>query len=1027
MKKLLLLFTLFIIGTSAWAQSHVLTGKVMDGALEGEPLAGAGVALLNPKDSSVVAGVATGIEGRWRMTTRKEGTYLLRYTYMGYVSQFRTITIKKDQETMDLGTVTMEEDVKVMKEAIVSAAAAQVEVRADTFVYNADAYRLPEGSNIEALIKKFPGAEIQDDGTIKINGKTVKKIMVEGKDFLNGDTQTAVKNLPANMVKNVKAYDQQSDYARITGIDDGEEETVLDFTVKKGMKEGWIVNLDLGGGTEERYTAKGNVMRFMDNYQLALIGGRNNVGNRGFGGWGGGNNGIVTTTEGAANFNWENGKKDREAGALEVGGNVRYRGSETDQQTRTNSQTFLTESASNFTNSLSSSLRNAHSVNAMFKLEWSPDSMTNINFRPSYSFSKNDALTRSQSVTFNSDPYAAGMTDPLKEYVNWNDEHSIRVNANDRISESDGHSNSGSARLQINRRLNNRGRNLTLNLDGSYSKSYSDAASLSLVKYYQSGLINNHTYQTTASPSKNYYYQGRLSYTEPLAKNLNLQVSYQAQRRFQDQNRTMLTWQDMADYLEEHGLTNYTAEQLYTGVVPGLDPTLMIQDLQNSQYATYKELNHDARLMLRFNKKTGDEGSIRVNAGVSFQPQTTHMDYKKANVDTTITRHTYNWSPSLGVRWKISKTSQLNMRYFGNMNQPSMTNLLEVMDTSDPLHISTGNAGLKSSWSDRFRLFYNNYIEKTQTSYGMHLDFTNTRRSISNATIYDQQTGARYSRPLNIDGNWNIRPNIMFNTAMGSKKYFNISSFTSVGYTHSVGYQSGDISDEGRYYLTSGINGGVDMDGLFAHTAITKQITKQTSVGENLRLNYRRDLGINQDWSIDFGVSGSFNYNHARNNVQTKANLDTWTFNYGGNAQVTTPWNMTFATDIAKESRRGYDDKSMNTNELIWNLQLSQGLKKWLKGQDLTVSLEWYDALRQRSNISRAISATMRSDSYNNAINSYFMVHLIYKLNLVGNKQARREAGMGPGGPGMGGPGGGPGDGRGPGGGGAPMHPARIM
>lgn len=1026
MKKLSLLLFLCIMGTSVWAQSHVLTGKVLDGAAEGEPLAGTGVALLNPKDSAVVAGVATGIEGTWRISTRKEGTFLLRYTYMGYVTQFHSVTIKKDQETMNLGTVTMNEDVKVMREAIVSAAAAQVEVRADTFVYNADAYRVPEGSNLEALIKKFPGAEIQDDGTIKINGKTVKKIMVEGKEFMNGDTQTAVKNLPANMVKNVKAYDRQSDYARVTGIDDGEEETVLDFTVKKGMKEGWIVNLDLGAGTEERYTAKGNVMRFMDNYQLAVIGGRNNVSDRGFGGWRGAGDGIRTTTEGGVNFNWENGKKDREAGALEIGGNVRYRGNETDQQTRTNSQTFLTESASNFTNSMASSLRNAHDVNAGFKLEWSPDSMTNVNFRPTYSFSRNDAFSKSQSVTFNSDPYKAGMTDPLKEYVDWNDEDNIRVNANDRISESEGHSNSGGARLQINRRLQKAGRNVTLDLAGNYSKSYSDANSLSLVKYYQSGLTDDNTYQTTTSPSKSYYYQGRLSYTEPLTKSLNLQISYQAQRRFQDQNRTMLTWQDMTNYLEEHGFTNYTAEQLYTGILPGLDPTLMMKDLQNSQYATYKELNHDARLMFRYIKKLGDESSLRVNAGVSFQPQTTHMDYQKADVDTTIVQHTNNWSPSLGVRWKISKTSQLNMRYFGSMNQPSMTNLLEVLDTSDPLNISTGNAGLKSSWSDRFYLFYNNYLEETQTTYGIHLNATNTRRSISNATIYDQQTGARYSRPLNIDGNWNIQPNFVFNTAMGKRKYFNISSFTLVGYTHSVGYQSGDIDDDARKYLTSGPGGNVDMDGLFAHTNISKQITKQTSVRENLRLNYRRDLGLNQDWSVDFGLQGSFSYNHARNNLQTKANLDTWTFEYGGNAQVATPWNMTFSSDIVKESRRGYDDKSMNTNELIWNAQLSQGLKKWLKGQDLTVSLEWYDVLGQRSNISRSISATMRSDSYNNAINSYFMVHLIYKLNLVGNKQARKENGPGMGAPGMGGPGG-PGGGPGRERGSAPMRPARIM
>jgi hypothetical protein len=160
----------------------------------------------------------------------------------------------------------------MMKEAEVTARVAQVEMKADTFVFNADAYRMPEGSMLEELVKKLPGAEIDDEGNIKINGKSVSKIMVDGKEYFQNDTKMALKNLPSKLIKKLKSYDKKSDYSRITGIDDGEEETVLDLSVKKGMKDGWVGNFDAAYGTEDRYSGKANVNRFMDNSYLSVIG-----------------------------------------------------------------------------------------------------------------------------------------------------------------------------------------------------------------------------------------------------------------------------------------------------------------------------------------------------------------------------------------------------------------------------------------------------------------------------------------------------------------------------------------------------------------------------------------------------------------------------------------------------------------------------------------------------------------------------------------------------------------------------------
>ena len=184
---------------------------------------------------------------------------------------------------------------------------------------------------------------------------------------------------------------------------------------------------------------------------------------------------------------------------------------------------------------------------------------------------------------------------------------------------------------------------------------------------------------------------------------------------------------------------------------------------------------------------------------------------------------------------------------------------------------------------------------------------------------------------------------------------------------------------------------------------LKKSNTKSTGIGDNIRLNFRNDL-------LELGVNAGMNYQHARNDMQKQGNRDTWFYNYGGNVVINMPWDMQFSSDISQQSRRGYDDATMNTDELIWNAQLSQN---FLKSKNATVSVQWYDILRERSSINRNYSATNRSDTWTNAIHSYVMVHFIYRFNLLGNKETR-QAGWG----GQGGPGGWGGGGRGGWGGG---------
>ena len=984
MKRIILTLLTACLAIGASAQKIAVSGVVVDQT--GESLPAATVVLLEQKDSSQVTGITTKDDGKFTLPKVKAGNYILRVSFVGFHTIYRNLELTKQNASVNLGTITLYDDAQLMKEAEVTARAAQVEMKADTFIYNTSAYRLPEGSNLEALVKKMPGAEVTDDGTIKINGKEVKQIRMNGKEFFNNDTKLAMKNLPTKMIDKVKAYDRQSDYSRITGIDDGEEETVLDLTVKKGMREGWLINADLAIGTKKRYAERLNISRFTDHFQFTLLGSANNVADRGFGGfrgWGGG--GLTAMKDAGASFAWDNNKTEDDKGYLELGGSIRWNHNNTDNLNKSNSETFLTQTTSQWANNMSQSYTHNTSVNTDWRLEWNIDTLTTVMFRPSFSYSEGRNNSINTSVTFNSDPYDF-MDNPLDDYktIVGSPLDSILVNSNDRENYGNNSNYNLNANLQINRRLNKPGRNVSIDANGSYSESKSKSWSYSDINYYQRATENLYT-QYNNNPSKNWNYRLRLSYAEPIFTGANLQFSYAFQRRFSDSNRNIYSTQQFPDLLNNDNLkqrwddatatlfggmtqeqiTTQLVDQLYAGT---LDPTIttLLQDITNSQYATYNEFNHDASLMLRY--KLGD---WNLNAGVSFQPQTTHMDYAKNNLDTTIIRHVFNWAPRIDLRWKISNSSQLRIRYNGRMSQPSMTNLLDVTDTSNPLNISSGNPTLDPSWNNNINIFYNDYKIEQQMGWSFNVGFSNTRNSISNATFYNETEGSRITLPMNINGNWNANLWQMFNTALGEKKYWNINNNINLRYGHTVGYMSTSAdfafnpNDIDYKYLSS--------------LPMQKATTKTLNLGDNMRLNYRLDF-------MELGVNAGFNYQHSRNDLQTNANLDSWSYNYGGNVQFILPWGMTITSDISEQSRRGYNDESMNTNELIWNAQIQQS---FLRDKSLTVSLEWYDILNQQSNISRSISAVARTDSWTNSINCYGMLHVIYQLNLLGNKDAR--------------------------------------
>ena len=946
---------LLLVSIASFAQERLVSGTIIDRDTK-DPVEQVTVQLLKT-DSTYVTGAISNEKGLFHLNAPENGKYLLKITSVGYKPTVKCVVIEQDKN-LALGNVVVGADAIMLKGAVVTAMAQKVTLKEDTFVYNSAAYRTPEGSVVEELVKRLPGAEVSDDGTIKINGKEVKKILVDGKEFMTGDTKTALKNLPTSIIDKIKAYDEKSDLSKVTGIDDGEEQTVLDFNVKKGMNKGLMSNIDLGIGNKDRYSARGMGGYFNSNNHFMLFGNANNTSDRGFGGGGprrgfGGGNGLNASKMLAANYNYEEKNK------FKFNTSLRWNHSDGDVWSRRSSENFM-GSSSSFSNSLNQNFSRSDSWNGNIRLEWMPDTMTNILFRPSISWTTNDSRSMGLSASFNQDPYQY-TEDPLSdEGIEKMDEVDAVINRQKSVSLSYSKNNNIRGMLQLNRKLNNKGRNVTLRMDAKYTDKDSKSISLQNAHLYlvqnEAGLDS--TYQTNRynlTPSKDYSYSAQATYSEPLWKATFLQFSYKFTYSYSKSDRSTY---DFSKYSFDGISPEYGAWGNYLGRLDG--ELGDYRDDKLSRYSEYRNYTHDIQVMMRFIRQ-----KYNLNFGVMIQPQRSKFiqDYQGKYVDTV--RTVTNVSPTLDFRYRFSKMSNLRVNYRGTTSQPSISQLLDITDNSDPLNVSMGNPGLKPSFTQNFRLFYNNFVQNHNKGVMTYINFSTTSNSISNKVTYDETTGGRITRPENINGNWNVMGAFMFNCSIDSTGVWNINTDTNLGYNHYVSYLSLDKSQDSQ-----------------------KNTTQNTTWNERLSLSYRND------W-LELSLDGTLAYNHAKNKLQPNSNLDTWQFSYGPSMTLTAPWGTSLNTSLSCSSRRGYSDASMNTDEFVWNAQLSQG---FLKGKPLTVMLQFYDLLHQQSTFSRAISSVSRTDTEYNAINSYAMLHVVYRMNLFGGKDARkgnREEGPG--------------------------------
>ena len=813
--------------------NHNLKGVVID-TLKNEAIEFATISLIPKGETSVLKYALTDVKGSFEISSVPEGVYNMRVEYIGYKPVIREITIAR-QRSVDLGKIGMIEDVTSFEAVTVTAMGNPITVKKDTIEFNAASFKTTENDMLEDLLKKLPGIEVDSEGNITANGKAIPKIMIDGKTFFLNDPQLATKNLPAKIVDKVRVVERRSEQAQFTGIDDGNDETVIDLSIRPGMMNGWFGNMTGGYGTDDRYQALGTAGRFSSSTQLMFIGNSNNTNNRAFtdmagsmmrgmggggmgGGMGGGNirvggalmnlggSGITTSWMLGANGSYETDNKK-----LRMGGSYSFGNSDNVSEGVGTRRTFLADSTFVYDqNTRNTSISDNHSASLEF--DWKLSEKTSILFRPRISITKGESESTS---AYNTIGFLGGAD------ISGGDSRTYRTN--------DGQNLSGD--LLFRQRLNKPGRTFSINLTYSYSNSegYGHNESETYVNDLIAGTTDINTInQKYNTLDKSYSMGTRASYTEPLGGNFFLELAYRY----------------------NHSKSESTKEAFNFDGIGGWN----IRDDDYSTDFTNTFITQQAEVNLR---KNGEKLSYTV--GMNAMPSRTKSIGGVQDID----RNVVNYSPIARIEYRFNETSNLRVNYRGNTRQPTINQLQPVPDNSNPLQIPIGNPDLLPSFTQSLSFDYRNTNRSTFRSLNASIGGNYTINSIVNKMWYEDG-GVQYTQPINEDGGvYSLDGRLMYNTPIAKSKFF-VMNNTSVDFNNGVSYSNAlrnktqTLSFSERLNVTyRGSKLEIGVGGRFRYNKSWYSINTTTKPST---WNNSAELSFN--WTLPAGINLESNLNH---------------------------------------------------------------------------------------------------------------------------------------------------------------------
>jgi hypothetical protein len=924
MKAFFLLFCLSLT-TALFAQRNAtkseIQGMVVD-SISGKPLRQASISLMMARDSSYVTGTITDGDGLFQIPNVAPGNYQILVTFLGYRNVVQLVTVMSGKPSTGIGILRMVEQSSQLQEVVVRQESAPVTVKQDTLEFNAGSFKTQQNAAVEELLRKLPGMEVSRDGTIKANGQTVNKVLVDGKPFFGNDPKMATRNLPAEIVDKVQLYDQSSDQSQFSGIDDGNRERTINLTLKRDKRKGYFGQNSLGLGTardgeDNRYQGRLNLNRFNNGRQISLIGQANNLNQQNFtlgagpaqgpvfvgGQEGGGPPGSQTPTNvievraGGLNYRDKLGKRAEIATSYFLNQAI----TTTDQQSRRASilpERSLTTDQQNY------SQKNQVTHRFNVRLDWQLDSMTSLRIAPSLSWQNTDYTSQlsSRSSLLSLDGLGVlGQGNQL-------------VNTGETAYGSTGNGLNGYNNLLLMRKFRREGRTLSFNLNTILADEETKALNRSTNTFYDStgaNSVSNLLDQRNRQTAYNLQNTLTLAYTEPLSFTQKLELRY-----------AYSTNSNRADRL-------VTDRNEATGLYDWLNLSL------TNQFAS-AFANH--RVGATFQTQR-----LRYKFAVGADTQQSQLQLDNRSVDTSQRRHYFNLLPNALFSYTFSGNRNLRLQYRTRLSPPSLTQLQPVIDNTNPLNIRIGNPQIAPEFYNTVVLSYNGSTGLGTKSFSLFASLNQSHNRIATSTTISP-SGVQTTQPINVGGFWSANGAMYIGRTLQPSK-LRLTFSTNVALSRALSFINNETNE-----------------------------TRNTSLGQGVRLQ------SNFNNALEYGISGNVTYQTATYSLLPKQNTSFWLQYATADLFWKLPLRFVLTSDVTYTATTGRA-AGYNQQFTLWNVALA---KQFFKGDTGELRLQIFDVLNQNRSMVRNTSDTYIEDVQSRILRRYLLVSFVYNLRKFG-------------------------------------------
>lgn len=968
------LYSLFLLtiallwpGSKVAAQnndSRVVTGRVVE-AFTHEVVPNVSICLLSAADSTVLATyhpvggdtLLLNHFGLFQLPVKEKGKYLIRTSCIGFKTQYTPFEVKYKREgDVDVGRVEMKRESQQLREVTVTGTKIKMVMRGDTVVYNADAFNLAEGSMLDALIRQLPGAELNKNGEIKVNGKKIDNLLVDGRDFFEGDPKAALENLPAYTVNKIKVFDRKGKLTEMMDRDMNDKTYVMDVRLKKQYAISTFGNIESGIGTDDRYGLKGMANRRAGMHQLSVNANLNNLNDqssRMFMGSGDAESisffepssqqGVQTTRNANAGYSY-GGWEDKFSAGINL--NASHNNNHTD--TWASTQTYLA-GGDTYGRSANSNRSHSTSYSGYAHLSWSPKQLlTYANISASYS--SNDSKGQNRSAQFDADPASYGdLLDDL--FLQPAKYRQLTLNRRESQSRSEGTNLNVDGSFQTHVKL--WADVVSLQARGSYSRSTSDSYQRQDLNYMKTEGLRDFRNTYTDAPATNWNTTFSADYNVGLGRH-NLRLGYEYSHTYNRNEHSLYRLDRLPD-------RDSTLLDLLPSTAEAL---LSVIDAPNSYNYTRHDNSQQLRAALTLAPRFLGDGSIFLE--LPFEQVHKQLDYNRQTLQH-LTQNHWLLNPSLSIEYapkheggavfvglddKQPVVTRVAVNASLRTSVPDIMTLVSYVDDSDPLNVSYSNPDLRKTR----QLSLGGYVfcmgGPKMRNINVNVNYSHTYDAVATSMVYDKNSGRTVTKPVNVDGNWQAS--------------------TSFGYGQSVKLKKGMLKLENR--LGCNYNHSVDLNSV-AGAASAESTVYNSSLDDRFTASLQLSAGEGRG-NHQLGISLGGSWNHVTSSRDDFQRINAGNFSYGLAALLQLPWKLQLSTSIANYCRRGYSDPQMNRDELIWGAKLSRRLLK----NSLTVSLEGFDLLGQLSNRQYNINEQGRTETYTNIVSQYALLKLTYQF-----------------------------------------------